>query len=128
MKDRPEGITILSIFQLKKVRIILGVWIDLNEMIEDSINKAQEICGRRFYTVDNIMEALHFHTMQLLENACPLKLMIEQVERRCEEAKENIKELDHVNIGDMDQLIRTPFTMQGKIHILIRIWHNLAKN
>ena len=69
------------------------------------------------------MEALHFPTMEPTENACPLKLMIEQVERRCEEAKENIKEL----IGDMDQLIRKPFSMQGKIQIFIHLWHKLAK-
>ena len=52
--------------------------------------------------VDNIMEVLHFPTMELIENACPLKLMIEQVEHRCEEAKEKIKELDDVSIGDVD--------------------------
>ena len=78
--------------------------------------------------VENIMEALHFPTMDLIENACPLKLMIEQVERRCEEAKEKIKDLDHIIIGDVDQLIRKPFTMQGKTHIFIRLWHKLAKN
>ena len=66
--------------------------------------------------------------MELIENACPMKLMIEQVERRCEEAKENIKGLDHINIGDVDQLIRHPLTMQGKIHIFIRLWNKLAKN
>ena len=54
--------------------------------------------------------------------------MIEQVERRCEEAKEKIKALDHINIVDVDQLIRKPLTIQGKIHIFIRLWHKLAKN
>ena len=63
IKYIPEGITILSSFQLKKVRTILCAWLDLNEMIEDSIKKAQEICGRRWYAVDNIMEELHFPTM-----------------------------------------------------------------
>ena len=64
----------------------------------------------------------------MIENACPPKLMIEQVERRCEEAKENIKGLDHISIGDVDQLIRKPLTMKGKIHIFIRLWNKLAKN
>ena len=40
MKDKLEGITILSIFQLKKVRSVLRAWLDLNEMIEDTIQKA----------------------------------------------------------------------------------------
>ena len=31
--DRPEDITILSSFQLNKVRTVLRAWIDLNEMI-----------------------------------------------------------------------------------------------
>ena len=74
------------------------------------------------------MEILHFPTMELIENACPPKLMIEQVERRCEEAKEKIKVLDHTNIIDVDQLISHPLTMQGKIHIFICLWHKLAKN
>ena len=83
MKDRPEGITILSSFRLKKIRVVLRSWLDLNEMIEDTIKKAQAICGRRWYVVDNIIEILHFPTVDLIENACPPKRMIEQVERRC---------------------------------------------
>ena len=71
MKDRPKGITILSNFLLKKVRIVLRSWLDLNEMIEDTIKKAQAICGRRWYAVDNIMEILHFPTMDHIENAFP---------------------------------------------------------
>ena len=97
-------------------------------MIEDSIKKVHAICGRRWYAVDSVMEALHFPTIELIENACPLKLMIEQVESRCEETKEKIKELVHISIGDVDQLIRKPFTMQVKINIFIRLWHKLAKN
>ena len=90
MKDRREDITILSSFQLKKVRSVLRAWLDLNEMIEDTIQKAQAICGRRWYDVDNIMEILHFPTMELIENACPPKLMIEHVECRCDENKKKI--------------------------------------
>ena len=86
-------------------------WLDLNYMIEESIQKAQAICGRRWYATDIIMEILHFPTMELIKNACPPKLMIEQVERRCEEAKEKIKGLDHINFIDVDQLIRQPLTM-----------------
>ena len=91
MKDKPQGITTLSNFQLKKVRTALHAWLNLNEMIEESIQKAQAICGRIWYAVDSIMEILHFPTMEPIENACPPKLMIEQLERRCKEAKENIK-------------------------------------
>ena len=100
----------------------------MNEMIEESIQKAHAICRRRWYAFDSIMEILHFHTMDLVENACPPKLMIEQVECRCEEAKEKIKGLDHISIRDVDQLIRWPLTMQGKIHIFILLCHKLAKN
>ena len=102
MKDRLDDITILSNFQLKKFKTVLRPWIDLNEMIEDTIKKAQAICGRRWYVVDNIMEILHFPTMDLIENACPPKLMIEQVEHRCDEAKEKIQCLGHISIEDMD--------------------------
>ena len=90
MKDRPQNITILSSFQMKKVRIVLHAQLELNEMIEDTIQKAQDMCGRIWYVVDNIMETLHFPTMDIIENACPPKLMIEQVERLCDEAKEKI--------------------------------------
>ena len=81
MKDRLENITILSSFQLKKIRTILSSWINLTEIIEDTIQKAQAICGRRWYVVDNIMEILHFPNMDLIENVFLPKLMIEQVER-----------------------------------------------
>ena len=40
MKDKPEGITILSSFQLKNVRTVLCAWLDLNEMIEESFQKS----------------------------------------------------------------------------------------
>ena len=109
MKDGPENITILNSFQLKKVRTVLPAWLDLNEMIDDTIKKSQAICGRRWYAVDNIMEILHFHNVDLIENDCPPKLMIEQVERRCDEAKENIQGLDHINIEDVDHLRRQTF-------------------
>ena len=68
----------------------MRAWLELNEMIEETIHKEHAMCGRRWYATDNIMETLHFPTMELIENACPPKLMIEQVERRCHEAKEKI--------------------------------------
>ena len=80
MKDKPENIIILSSFQLKKVRTVLHAWLDLNEMVEDTIKKAQVVCGRRWYVVDGIMETLYFPTVDLIENVCPPRLMIEQVE------------------------------------------------
>ena len=33
MKDRPENITILGSFQLKKIRTVLSAWLNLNERI-----------------------------------------------------------------------------------------------
>ena len=66
--------------------------------------------------------------MDFIENACPPKLMIEQVKRRCDKAKENIQGLDHINIEGVDQLITQTLVIEGKIHIFIRIWHKLAKN
>ena len=38
-----------------------------------------------------------------------------------------IQELNHISIEDVDQLIRQPITIEGKIHIFVRIWHKLAK-
>ena len=114
MKDRQEDITILSSFQLKKVRTILRAWLDFNEIIEETIKKAQDVCGRRWYDVDNIMEILHFPTMDLIENAYPPKLMIEKVEHRCDEAKEKIQCLDHISIEDMDRLIRQPLAIEAR--------------
>ena len=81
MKDKPENITILSSFQLKKVRIILRAWEYLNETIGEAIKKAQAICGRRWYAANNLMDNLCFPVMGLIEKACPLKLVIEQVEQ-----------------------------------------------
>ena len=128
MKDRPENITILSSFQLKKVRTILRAWEDLNETIGEAIKKAHAICGRRWYAIDNLMGLLCFPVMGLIENACLPKLMIEQVEQRRDEAKEKIQGLSHINIDDVDQLRKQAFDIEGKIHIYIRIWHKLAKN
>ena len=66
--------------------------------------------------------------MGLIENACPLKLMIEQVEQQRDEAKEKIQGLSCISIDYVDQLIKQPFSIKGKIHINIRILHKLAKN
>ena len=60
MKDRPEIITILSSFQLKKVKTILRAWEDMNETIGEAIKKAQAICGRRWYAADNLMDTFVF--------------------------------------------------------------------
>ena len=73
------------------------------------------------------MEALFFPTLNLIENACPPKLMIEQVERRRDEAREKIQGLNHITIEDVDLLIRQPLAIEGKVHIYICIWHKLAK-
>ena len=69
-----------------------------------------------------------FPNMDLVENACPPKLMIAQVERRCDKAKEKIQGLDHINIEDVDWLVIQPFAVEGKIHIFIHFWHKLSKN
>ena len=74
------------------------------------------------------MTELSFPTMVLIEKACPPGLMIKQVEQRRDDQEEKIKKLDHINIHDVEQLIKNPFTVQSKIHIYIRVWHKLAKN
>ena len=66
--------------------------------------------------------------MALIEKECPPGLMIEQVEKRRDEHEENIKKLDHISIHDVEQLIKQPFAVQGKIHVYIRVWNKLAKN
>ena len=86
------------------------------------------MCGRRRYVVDSIMEALLFPTIDLIENACPPKLMVEQVDRRRDEAREKIQGLNHITIEDVDHLIRQSLAIEGKVHIYIRIWHKLPKN
>ena len=90
--------------------------------------KAQAICNRRWYAADNIMDESSFPAMVLFEKACPPGMMIEQVEQWRDEQEEKIKNLDHIGIHDVDQLIKQPFTVEGKIHIYIRFWHKLAKN
>ena len=74
------------------------------------------------------METLCFPTVNLNENACLPKLTTEQVERRRDEAKEKIQELDHITIEDVDQLIWKPIALKGRIHIYLHIWHKLANN
>ena len=74
------------------------------------------------------MDEQSFLAMVLIDKAFPPGLMIEQVEQRRDEAKEKIKELDHVGIDDVDQLIKRPFAVEGKIHIFICFWYKLAKN
>ena len=128
MKDKPKNITILSSFQLKKVRTVLQAWLNLNEMIEDTIKNEQAMCGRRWYAVDGIMETLCFPTVNLIDNTYPPKLMIEQVECQRDEAKEKIQALDNITIEDVDHLIRQPLFLEGRIHIYLCIWHKLAKN
>ena len=127
MKDKLENIIILSRFQLKKVRTILHSWLDLNDMVEETIKKAQAMCGRRWYAVDSIMETLIFPIVDLIENACPPKLMVEQVDRQRDEAREKIQGLNHITIEDVDHLIRQSLAIEGKVHVYIRIWHKLAK-
>ena len=65
-KDKPENIIILSSFQLKKVKAVLCAWLDLNEMVDETIKKAQAVCARRWYVIDSIMEGLFFPTVNLI--------------------------------------------------------------
>ena len=54
--------------------------------------------------------------------------MIKQVEHRRDEAREKIQGLNHITIQDVDESIRQPLAIEGKVHIYIHIWHKLAKN
>ena len=80
MKDKPDNVTIFTNFHFKKIRSILRSWEYLDEIVTEAIKKAQAICSRRWYVVDNLMDELSFPTMVLLEKACPRGLMVEQVE------------------------------------------------
>ena len=106
----------------------MRAWEDLDDTVAEAVKKAQAICGRRWYAVDNIMMELYFPTMALNEKACPHGLMIEQVEKWRDDQDDKIKELDHISIHDVEQLIKQPFAVQIKIHVYIWIWHKLAKN
>ena len=119
MKEKPNKVTSLTNFQLKRIRTILRAWEDLYEIVVEAIKKAQAICSKRWYAVDNIIDELSFPAMVLIEKAFPLGLMIEQVEQRRDEGEEKIKKLDHVNIHDVDKLIRQPFAVERKIQIFI---------
>ena len=128
MKDKPDNVTFLTNFQLKRIRVILGAWEDLDETVAEAINKAQVICSKIWYAVDNIMDELSIRTMMLIEKACPPGMMIEQVEKLRDEGEDKIKKLDHVSIHDVDHLIRQPFAVEKKINIYIQFWHKMDKN
>ena len=59
----------------------MRAWEDLDDTVAEAIKKAQVICDRRWYVVDNIMTELSFPTMVLIEKACPPGVMIKQVEK-----------------------------------------------
>ena len=40
MKDQPDNVTFLTNFQLKRIRVILRSWEDLDETVVEAINKA----------------------------------------------------------------------------------------
>ena len=81
MKEKPDNITLITNFQFKRDITILRAWEDLDDIVAKAIQKAQAICGRRWYAIDNIMTELSFPTMVLIEKACPHGLMIEQVDQ-----------------------------------------------
>ena len=118
-KYKPDNVTLLTNLQLKMIKTILRAWEDLDETVDEAIKKAQAICSKRWYEVDNIIDELSFPTMVLIEKAYPLGLMIEQVEQRHDEGEEKINKLEHVSIHNVDQLIRHPFVVERKIHIFI---------
>ena len=84
----------------------MRTWEDLEETVGESIKRAQAICCRRWYAVDNIMIDLSFSTMVLIEKACLPGLVIEQVEQRREEEEEKTKGLDCISIHDLERLIK----------------------
>ena len=45
-----------------------------------------------------------------------------------DEEEEKIKKIDHVNIHDVDWLIKWPFAVEWNMHIYILFWHEMAKN
>ena len=53
MKDKPDNVTLLTNLQLKMIKTILRAWEDLDETVAESIKKAQAICSKRWYAVDN---------------------------------------------------------------------------
>ena len=81
MKDKLDNVTFLTNLQLKNIRIILRSWEDLDETVDEAIKKAQAVCSKRWYAVDNIMDDFSFPAIVLIEKACPLGLMIEKVEQ-----------------------------------------------
>ena len=59
----------------------MKAWEDLDEIVAEALKKAQAICNKRWYAVDNIMDELSFPAMVLLEKSSPPGLMVEQVEQ-----------------------------------------------
>ena len=85
-KACPPGLMIEQVDQRQdegeqKIKIILRDWEDLDEIVAEAIKKAQAICNKRWYAIDNIMDELSFPAMVLIEKACPPGLMVEQVEQ-----------------------------------------------
>jgi hypothetical protein len=47
IKDKLEDIPVLDSFKFKRIRTSLDAWQNVCEIVEETIKKAHEICGRR---------------------------------------------------------------------------------
>jgi hypothetical protein len=57
--------------------------------------------------------------MDLIEKACPPKLMIEEVDSRCVQVKEQIQQLEHIQISEVDKFVKQPVSLEYKIHLFL---------
>ena len=65
--------------------------------------------------------------MDLIEDAMPLKLKLEQIERDFLKTKKQIQQIDHLHLAEIKDWIESPLSSQMRINLFLREWEKVKK-
>ena len=96
-------------------------------MVESIIRDRQAACRRRWNASETLLAYLDLELLDPIEEAMPLKLKLEHIERDFAEVKEWIMQMNQLIMEEIMHWIETPLTSLMRIDLFLKEWAKINK-
>ena len=94
IRDRPHDFPIMDKIWTKKTEVTIETWESICDAVESIIKDGQAACKRRWLAAETLLSFLDMPSLDLIDQALPPKLKLEEIEINFPTSKEQIQEIN----------------------------------
>ena len=91
----------LDKIKLKKIEVIIETWEGIYDLVESIIKDGKFSCKRRWFSSETLLRYLDLPFLDPIDEAMPLLLKLEQIERYLSKENEQIMEMTQLTMEEI---------------------------